>query len=88
MIKYGTILYNCLTEEPSMVLFKLWGLTLVRRPVMGTKGIHYKFGLFLNPELETLQEQTARTIANIQSRQAIAGMEFDPASLPTSTKSN
>lgn len=45
---------------------------------MGTEGIRYKFKLFLSSELETLQEQTARTIGNIQARNSIAGAEFGP----------
>ena len=50
--------------------------SLVRRPVMGTEGISYKFKIFLNCELESMTEQTARTISNIQARNAIAGAEF------------
>lgn len=75
--KFGDILFNVLTEEPQFVLWPTRYFTLVRRPVMDGDGITYKFGLFLNAELETLQEQTARTIANIQARNNIAGAGLD-----------
>jgi hypothetical protein len=51
---------------------------------MGTEGIRYRFKLFLSSELETLQEQTARTIGNIQARNSIAGAEFGPDGLSNS----
>jgi len=76
--KFGEILFHKLTDEPALVIreFKHW--TLVRRPVMGQDGIYYRFKFFLNAELESLQEQTSRNIANIQVRQAIAGAELGP----------
>jgi hypothetical protein len=85
--KFGDVLYNKLTEEPAFVIHAFKHFTFVRRPVMGQKGISYRLAFFLSSELETLAEQTARTIANIQSRQAIAGIEFDPG-VQQSTKSN
>jgi len=89
--KFGDVLYHKLTEEPIMVLKAFKRFTLVKRPVMGQAGIRYKWAFFLNSELESLQEQTARTIVNIQTRNAIAGAEFGSDALPaTSTfkKSN
>lgn len=65
-----------------MVLRPFKYVTFVRRPVMGTKGIGYKFAWFLNAELETLQEQTARAITNIQARNQIAGAEFGSDQVP------
>lgn len=76
MHKFGDILYSTLTEEPSTFLFALWGISIVRRPIMGDDGIRHRFGWFFDTELETLAEQTARTIANIQMRNSIAGAEF------------
>lgn len=76
--KYGDIVYHILTEEPILVIRAFKYATLGRRPIMGSDGIRYGFKFFLNSELESLQEQTARTIANIQSRNAIAGAEFGP----------
>lgn len=44
---------------------------------MGQDGIRYQFGLFFNTELETLQEQTARTLATIKIRNEAAQAEVD-----------
>lgn len=76
MNKYGDVLYHKLTEEPSMIIWPLGRISLVRRPIMSQQGISYKFQFLLNSELETLQEQTARTVATIQARNSIAESEF------------
>lgn len=89
--KYGDVLYHKLTEEPVAVLRSWKHVTFVRRPIQGTNGLSYKFGFFLNTELETLQEQTARVLSNIQARNAIAeaGMTSDLIPAPeTFKKSN
>ena len=86
MNKYGEVQYHKLTEEPSMILWQFRHFSLVRRPIMGQAGISYKFALLLNSELETLQEQTARTVAQIQARNSVAEAEFGQglgASMPT-----
>jgi len=49
---------------------------LVRRPVMGQNGIRYKLGVFFNCELETLQEQTVRTLSLIKARNEITEAEM------------
>lgn len=74
--KFGDVLFHKLSEEPVLIIrpFKRW--TLVRRPIMSRDGICYRFAFLLNSELETLQEQTARTIANIQARQQVAGLDM------------
>jgi hypothetical protein len=76
MPKFGDMLYVSLTEEPTTFIFSRLGLSIVRRPIMGRNGIRHRFGWFFNKELETLQEQTARTVATIQARNSIAESEF------------
>jgi hypothetical protein len=75
--KYGETLFVKSTDEPTTVLRQFKHFTLVRRPVMGQNGIAYKFGAFFNVELETLEEQTQRTLSAIKSRNAIAQAEMD-----------
>ena len=82
MPKFGDVLFHILTEEPCFVIWPTKYFTLVHRPVMGTDGIFYRFKIFPSAELETLQEQTARTISNIQVRNNIAGAEFGPEAMP------
>lgn len=77
MNKFGDKLFVCSTDEPITVLRQFKHFTLVRRPVMGQNGIRYKFGLFFNVELESLQEQTARTLATIKIRNDIAQADMD-----------
>lgn len=72
MNKFGDKLYVAITDEPIVYLYSVWGLTFVRRPVMGQNGIAYKFGIFFNSELETLQEQTTRTLETIKLRNQLA----------------
>lgn len=43
---------------------------------MGRDGIRYQLGLFFNCELETLQEQTQRTLAMIKVRQGVEVAEM------------
>lgn len=82
MNKYGEVLYNVLTDEPCIVLREFRYLTLVHRPIMGQDGIRYRLGIFPSCELETLQEQTQRTLATIKARNAIAAEEMDVADGP------
>jgi hypothetical protein len=74
--KFGDQLFVKLTDEPVFVLRQFKHLTWVRRPVMGQAGIGYRFGLFFNRELETLQEQTQRTLAVIKARNDMAQEEL------------
>jgi hypothetical protein len=84
--KFGDQLYVKVTDEPLIVIRQWKHVTLARRPVMGQDGIRYQFGLFFNTELETLSEQTQRTLATIKARNEIAQSEMDvtdgPLALP------
>ena len=87
MNKFGDQLFVRTTDEPVVVLKQFRYLTFVRRPVMGQNGIRYKFGWFFNNELETLTEQTQRTLATIKVRNDVAQAEMDevqtgPLALP------
>jgi hypothetical protein len=77
--KFGDQLFVKSTDEPSFVVHQFKYFTLVRRPVMGQDGIRYKFGIFFNSELETLAEQTQRTLATIKARNQIAELEMQDA---------
>lgn len=72
MNKFGDTIYVQTTDEPVKVIRQFKRFTLVRRPVMGQNGIRYLLGLFFNMELETLEEQTQRTLATIKIRNEAA----------------
>jgi hypothetical protein len=80
--KFGDTLYVKSTDEPNFVVAQFWCFTLVRRPIMGQDGIRFRFGLFFTDELETLTEQTQRTLATIKARNEIAASEMDVADGP------
>lgn len=85
MHKFGDTLYVKSTDEPNFVVRQFRHITLVRRPIMGQDGIRYRFGWAFNAELESLEEQTQRTLSAIKSRQAIAQAEMDeqgPMTMP------
>ena len=77
MNKFSDQLFVKLTDEPCFVIKQFRHFTLVRRPVMSQNGICYKLGLFFNAELETLQEQTQRTLAIIKSRNELSQAEME-----------
>lgn len=86
MTKFGDQLFVKTTDEPLIVLRQWKRLTLARRPVMGQNGIRYQLGLFLNVELETLTEQTLRTLAIIKIRNEAAQAEMGdvgPLAMPS-----
>lgn len=72
----GDILYVRTTDEPVVYFASIGPLRLVRRPIMGQDGIRYRIGLFHGSELETLQEQTQRTLAIIKARNDISMAEM------------
>lgn len=76
MTKFGDQLFVRTTDEPIIVLRQFKHFTLGRRPVMGQDGIRYQFGIFFNTELETLEEQTQRTLAVIKARNQAAEQEM------------
>jgi hypothetical protein len=79
--KFGDTLYVKSTDEPNFVVRQFKRITLVRRPIMGQDGIRYRFGWAFNAELETLAEQTTRTLQQIKARNEIAQADMDAEGL-------